>query len=50
MSSTEAVTKISGTDMRAILAGGGEPKPHLMRPEIVEALEGLPIFIEDDDT
>ncbi len=45
----EAVTKISGTDMRAILTGGGEPKPHLMRPEIVAALDGLPIFIEDDD-
>lgn len=45
----EAVTKISGTDMRAILTGGGEPKPHLMRPEIVEALDGLPIFIEEND-
>ncbi|MCZ6770843.1 MAG: sulfate adenylyltransferase [Proteobacteria bacterium] len=43
------VTQISGTDMRASLLHGRPPGPHLMRPEIVAALEGVPIFIESDE-
>lgn len=45
----DAVTHISGTDMRAILSGGREPQPHLMRPQIVEALHSVPLFIEEED-
>lgn len=45
----EVVTELSGTDMRAILSGGGAPKPHLMRPRIIEALKGTPLFVEDEN-
>ena len=45
----ESVHHISGTDMRSILSGGQEPQPHLMRPQIVKALEGLPLFIEEEN-
>jgi sulfate adenylyltransferase len=43
-----AVTEISGTDMRAMLVGGREPDPHLMRPEVIAALRDVPLFIEED--
>lgn len=48
-SQPDAVTHISGTDMRAILTGGHDPQPHLMRPQIVEALRGIPLFIDVED-
>ena len=38
---------ISGTDMRRILVDGATPDPRLMRPEIVDALKGVPLFIGD---
>jgi sulfate adenylyltransferase len=41
------VRQISGTDMRRILVEGERPDPRLMRPEIVSALQGIPLFIED---
>lgn len=41
------VRQISGTDMRRILVEGESPDPRLMRPEIVDALHGVPLFIED---
>ncbi len=41
--------EINGTDMRRLLAGDGEPEPHLMRPEVVASLAGLPLLIEEDD-
>ena len=44
-----AISQISGSDMRSILAGGKEPPETLMRPEIIEALEGVPIFIDQED-
>lgn len=44
-----ATTEISGTLMRSILLGGGEPLPHLMRPEVVSSLQGLPLFVEEGD-
>ena len=47
-SSPEQVAEISGTDMRAILLDGREPDPHLMRPEVVAALRGRDLFIEED--
>lgn len=39
--------QISGTDMRRILVEGERPDPKLMRPEIVAALHGVPLFIEE---
>ena len=42
-----SVRQISGTDMRRILVDGERPDPRLMRPEIVDALKGVPLFIED---
>ncbi|MHA1569286.1 MAG: sulfate adenylyltransferase [Alphaproteobacteria bacterium] len=48
LSAPEAITEISGTDMRAMLTGGKNPDPHLMRPEILDSLAGLPLFIEDE--
>lgn len=44
-----SISHISGTDMRAILIEGRAPDPRLMRPEIVAALHGVPIFIEQED-
>ena len=46
---SEDATEIAGTDMRAILIGGRKPARHLMRPEVVESLAGVPLFIEDND-
>ncbi len=44
-----AVTHISGTDIRAMLVGGRSPERHIIRPEIVAALEGVPLFVTEDD-
>jgi hypothetical protein len=33
--------------MRAMLTGGKFPDPHLMRPEILDSLAGLPLFVEN---
>jgi len=44
-----AVTHISGTDMRAMLSGGRDPEPHLMRWQLIETLRGQPLFIEEDE-
>jgi sulfate adenylyltransferase len=46
---TDAATEIAGTDMRAMLVGGKAPDPHLMRPEIIRALDGVPLFVTEDD-
>jgi len=40
--------EISGTYMRTILANGGQCPPELMRPEIVDSIRGVPIFITED--
>jgi sulfate adenylyltransferase len=45
----DACSHISGTDMRAILSGNRLPQPYLMRPEIVAAVKGLPLFVEEND-
>jgi sulfate adenylyltransferase len=42
---SDAAREISGTDMRRILVEGERPDPRLMRPEIVAAIEGAPLFI-----
>lgn len=44
-----AITEISGTKMRALLLGGEAPAPHLMRPEIIQSLKGVPLFIAEDE-
>lgn len=44
-----AVREISGTDMRALLVDGKAPEPHIMRPEIVTSLQGIPLFVEEND-
>jgi sulfate adenylyltransferase len=44
-----AISEISGTDMRAILSGGAAPRAELMRPEVIAAVKGIPLFIEKDD-
>lgn len=40
--------QISGTDMRRVLVDGEKPDARLMRPAIVEALKGVPLFIEEN--
>jgi len=44
----EAITHISGTDMRDMLTGGKMPARHLMRAEIVDAVKGIELFIQED--
>ena len=44
-----ATHEISGSDMRRLLSGTGEPAPELMRPEVIAALKGLPVFIEENE-
>jgi sulfate adenylyltransferase len=45
----EAIRHISGTLMRQWLAGAdGEAMDGLMRPEIVERIRALPLFIDED--
>jgi sulfate adenylyltransferase len=46
---TDAASEIAGTDMRRILSGGVTPDPALMRPRIVAALKGVPLFIEENE-
>jgi len=45
----QAVTHISGTDMRAMLSGGRIPDAHLMRPKIIDAVHGYSLFIDEDE-
>ena len=50
LSSNPQVTKqISGTDMRAILSNGAKCPPELMRPEVVESIRDLEIFIAEEE-
>ena len=44
----EATEQISGTDVRSMLSGNGKVSPESMRPEVVERLKGLEVFIEED--
>lgn len=45
----ECIQEISGTDMRAILSDGKLPDPNLMRPEIVNAVSGMKLFVEESE-
>ena len=44
-----AITEISGTEMRAFLSAQTEPPRHLMRPEVIAALKGVPLFIREEE-
>ncbi|MBM3527063.1 MAG: sulfate adenylyltransferase [Alphaproteobacteria bacterium] len=41
-----AVRHISGTDIRATLLGGAKPDPRLFRPEVLDAVRGMQLFID----
>ncbi|MBT6441906.1 MAG: sulfate adenylyltransferase [Alphaproteobacteria bacterium] len=44
---TDVAKEINGSDMRRILVDGEAPDPRLMRPEVVAALRGVPLFVGD---
>ena len=43
-----AVTEVSGSDVRAVLSSGDVVRPDLVRPEIVDSIRGLQLFIEGE--
>jgi len=43
------IYEIAGTDIRAVLMGGAEPDARIMRPEVVESLSGVPLFVEANE-
>lgn len=47
VSDPEATNQISGTMIRQILSGGCKPDPRYFRPEILEALKGCELFINN---
>ena len=44
----ESVSEVSGTIIRQMLLSGRVTRPELMRPEIVESVRNMPLFIESD--
>lgn len=44
-----AVRHISGTDIRATLVNGVEPDPRLFRPQVLDAVRGIKLFIDEDE-
>ena len=45
----EAIKEISGTDIRRVIVGGDKPDLHLFRPQVLDSLRGIQLFIEKDD-
>ena len=45
----ELVREISGTDIRQILKSGTSPDNSIIRPEVLEAVKDIDLFIEKDD-
>lgn len=45
----DAITEISGTFMRQLLRDASFPRPELMRPQVIAALAGTQMFVEEDD-
>jgi sulfate adenylyltransferase len=43
---SEAIQEINGTDIRNILVNKSDPDPRIIRPEIVQSLANLKIFVE----
>ncbi|EDP62494.1 sulfate adenylyltransferase [alpha proteobacterium BAL199] len=46
---TDDVIEVSGTRIRGILAEGATPDPRIIRPEVVDGLAGIPLFIGEPD-
>jgi sulfate adenylyltransferase len=44
-----AITEISGTEIRRILNSGLTPERHIIRPEIVDAVKNVPLFVTGDE-
>lgn len=44
-----SIREINGTDMRSILLDGVKPAKELMRPEIIDCIQGIPLFITESD-
>jgi sulfate adenylyltransferase len=49
ITSSDKVTHISGTDMRAMLSGGRQPDSWLMRPDIIRSVKDISLFIEENE-
>jgi len=47
-SAPDAITEISGTVIREALGNGGQVGKEILRPEIVQSLQGVKLFIEED--
>jgi sulfate adenylyltransferase len=47
LSQPAATNQISGTMIRQILSGGSKPDPRHFRPQILEALQGCELFIDN---
>lgn len=45
----EAVSEVSGSAIRAILTGDGEPHPEYIRPEVIASIAAIHQFIEADE-
>jgi sulfate adenylyltransferase len=45
----DAVTEISGTLMRQLLRESVRPRPELMRPEVIGAISGVPLFVGKEE-
>jgi sulfate adenylyltransferase len=43
-----AITEVSGTLVRSLLAAGNASRPEIVRPEVVDAIADLPLFIKED--
>lgn len=48
-SAPQLVKQISGTEIRQILSDGSTAGPELIRPQVVDSVRGLPLFIDEDD-
>jgi sulfate adenylyltransferase len=43
----KAVSEVSGTMIRASLAAGKRPPAHIIRPEVLDSIKGLELFVDD---
>ena len=41
----KTITEISGTSIRALLKQGKRCLPHIMRPEVIDSLENMELFV-----
>jgi sulfate adenylyltransferase len=45
----QAIRQVNGTDIRSMLTNGGSCTPELIRPEILESVRHVPLFIEKEE-